>query len=355
MKKLFSTVIVASAVITAFCRLPEGWGDRVLPLDGVPLDEVGVETGAVWEFGWTGDKPQQAAYKVYGDTLLCEIADGRREWYAINGDTARWFREETALMRLVTDERVPVVAFGFNGGEGAYDFTATGTYSGDMMLTQRGTVGSSAPVSGTLVIDGDSVGAYMTCERRRFRGSFAANDTLDSLIRYDVVRYRWYRRQERLPIALQCDITVSGVDGREISEYSRAWLADLHREEMDEADRKARDRSRKVGLNGGDGDSGGYGRAGEVSAEEIAGALSQARVTVDGRAISVSFDTPLPGEAGDFSVDVMEPGGILYLHSGDLGGAATSVTIDASALMPGRYVVAVGCGAIVEKRFIVLP
>ena len=172
----------------------------------------------------------------------------------------------------MTDEGVPVVAFGFNGGEGAHGFTATGTYSGDMMLTQRGTVASSAPVSGTLVIDGDSVGAYMTCERRSFRGSFAANDTLDSLIRYDVVRYRWYRRQERLPIALQCDITVSGVDGKEISEYSRVWLADLHREEMDEADRKARDRSRSVGLNGVDGDSGGYGRAGEVSAEEIAGA-----------------------------------------------------------------------------------
>ena len=355
MKKLFSLVIVASAVITAFCRLPEGWGDRVLPLDGVPLDEVVVEAGAVWEFGWMGEKPQQAAYKVYGDTLLCEIADGRREWYAIGGDTARWFREETALMRLVTDEGVPVVAFGFNGGEGAHGFTATGTYSGDMMLTQRGTVVSSAPVSGTLVIDGDSVVAYMTCERRRFRGSFAANDTLDSLIRYDVVRYRWYRRQERLPVALQCDITVSGADGREISEYSRVWLADLHREEMDEADRNARDRSRNVGLNGGDSDSEGYGRAGELSAEEIAEALSQARVTVDGREIAVSFDTPLPGEAGDFSVDVMEPGGILYLHNGDLGGDATSVTIDASALVPGRYVVAIGCGGIVEKRFIFLP
>ena len=51
MKKLFSTVIVASAVITAFCRLPEGWGDRVLPLDGVPLDEIGMEPGTVWELG----------------------------------------------------------------------------------------------------------------------------------------------------------------------------------------------------------------------------------------------------------------------------------------------------------------
>lgn len=355
MKKLIPSVIAVIIAINAFCRLPEGWGDRVLPLDGVPLDEVGVETGAVWEFGWTGEKPQQAAYKVYGDTLLCEIADGRREWYAIGGDMARWFREETALMRLVTDEGAPVVAFGFNGGEGAHGFTATGTYSGDMMLTQRGTVGSSAPVSGTLVIDGDSVEAYMTCERRRFRGSFAANDTLDSLIRYDVVRYRWYRRQERLPVALQCDITVSGADGKEISEYSRVWLADFRREAMDEADRNARDRSRNIGLNGGDSDLEGYGCSGELSAEEIAGALSQARVTVDGREIAVSFDTPLPGQAGDFSVDVMEPGGILYLHNGDLGGDATSVTIDASALMPGRYVVAIGCGGIVEKRFIFLP
>ena len=54
MKKLFSTVIVASAVITAFCRLPEGWGDRVLPLDGVPLDEIGMETGAVAFEGISG-------------------------------------------------------------------------------------------------------------------------------------------------------------------------------------------------------------------------------------------------------------------------------------------------------------
>ena len=162
MKKLISSVIAVIIAINAFCRLPEGWGDRVLPLDGVPLDKVEMTAGTVWEFDWTGEKTRNtsyAAYKVYGDSLLCEIADGRREWYAIGGDTARWFREETALMLLVTDEGAPVVAFGFNGGEGAHGFTATGTYSGDMMLTQRGTVGSSAPVSGTLVIDGDSVGA----------------------------------------------------------------------------------------------------------------------------------------------------------------------------------------------------
>lgn len=355
MKHIFSLVIFAVTAVTAFCRLPEGWGDRVLPIDGVPIDKVGMEPGAVWEFGWTGDKPQQAGYKIYGDTLLCEIADGRREWYAIGGDTARWFREETALMRLVTNEGVPVVAFGLDGGKGAHSFTATGSYSGDMMLSQSGSVVSYAPVSGTLVIDGDSVGAYMTCEQRHFKASFATDDSLDSLIRYDVARYRWYRRQERIPVALQCDITISGIDGKEISEYSRVWLADLHREAIDEADRKARARNRSVELHGGDGGSDGYGRGGEPLPEEVAGALAQARVTVEGRDISVSFDSPLPGRPGDFSVNVMEPGGILYLHSEGLGGDATTVTIDASSLMPGRYVVAVGCGAIVEKRFIFLP
>ncbi|MDE5942046.1 MAG: hypothetical protein K2H14_08055 [Muribaculaceae bacterium] len=117
MKHIFSLVIFAVTAVTAFCRLPEGWGDRVLPIDGVPIDKVCMDPGAVWEFGWTGDKPQQAGYKIYGDTLLCEIADGRREWYAIGGDTARWFREETALMRLVTDEGYEAIYYDSHGRE----------------------------------------------------------------------------------------------------------------------------------------------------------------------------------------------------------------------------------------------
>lgn len=151
-----------------------------------------------------------AVYGVFGDSLVCECVDDFSMWYGFTNDTVAWLRGEDRLSRCEPIGLLMTSAWPTGKVPQAFPYVSRGMYCRRLHLLEVGDLSSEPPVAGLIVTEaGDSVPALMTAERRVFRSAMttkrisaeevAACDTLPLCA---VTRYRWFMSPSRLPIAV---------------------------------------------------------------------------------------------------------------------------------------------------------
>jgi hypothetical protein len=279
---------------------------------------------------------ERVEYRLYGDSLLSETVGNRREWYALKNDSALWLREETPLLTLTPAESIPVNGFGMSKEiSDIHEFTAHGIYSNDIPITEWGKITPMPSITGQLIINNDTIVANLISEKREFHTHIQQGEAPDTITTYQITRHRWYRPGERIPVALQCDIKFL-TDSSHVETFSKVYLADIGNKVSHDAE--SDDNTTAI----------------QKLNEAIAEALTTATVTVAGCQITVGVDSDTLPSNTLFSADIMDSAGILYLHQEPQAVDMGELTVDASSLSYGRYVIAINCNGQTEKRLITL-
>lgn len=281
-------------------------------------------------------------YEVYGDSLMSETVDGRRQWYAVRPDSILFLKEETALMWIAPERPVPVC---FPGAVAAveFPFRARGAYSQRCHLAEDGVMMSYPPRRGRLVTaPGDTLQVTMVAERRRFKTvismdeePFPLDAAGDSLPVYDMTRVRWYTSGDRLrPVAMQMDSRLLAPDGKETGAMSAAYImsAPMRREMAEDT-----------------------GTDEQSLSDAVSSALRGAAVGYSSGKIRIAVNG---GETElRIAADITDEGGILYFHEEAFASAGgVTIEIPTASLVHGRYIVTLSSAdtPAVEKRLVVV-
>lgn len=314
-----------------------GTDTRTLPMTARPIGDIGGASDLLWDLSdnWEED-PYSASYILYGDTLLSETVDGQRRWYVTLRDSVLLVREESLLHRSLPGDPLPTNAI--HAGQppvtsACHPYTASGIDSRDFSVSREGTYSSVPAVRGRLVTaPGDTLDVFMTVEETVFREEWggagteaATTATSDPTVTRSFRRYRWFPASgSPLPVAIQTEESAT-VDGEtETARYAHVI------DPSESGTMKTRVKE----------------DAGEPDAERI---LSEARIECSGGEITIT--TGSTATAG-IRVSVASEGGMAF-HSGEATlSADTPVRIPCGSFHPGRYIVAVTCGAHMEKRVV---
>ncbi|MDE6791501.1 MAG: hypothetical protein K2J48_00230, partial [Muribaculaceae bacterium] len=159
LKSAISSIILLTAILSVYA-------DRRLPVRCEPVDT----RKTVWTFRESDISGQDEGplYRMYGDTLLTEIFEGKRQWYAFRGDSCLYTGEESRLMKLAPTEPIPTSAFCHQLLGSVVEEKDSGIYCKTHPLTGHGTYESLLPVKGELRNgDGISLRVKAVTEIRR--------------------------------------------------------------------------------------------------------------------------------------------------------------------------------------------
>ncbi len=314
-----------------------GVDTRTLPMTARPIEDICSTPDPLWDLSdnWE-ESPYSASYILYGDTLLSETVDGQRRWYAMRRDSVLLVREESLLHRSVPGNPPPTNAI--HAGQppvtsAAHPYTASGTDSRDFNVRREGTYGSIPAVRGRLVTaPGDTLDVFMTVEETVFLEDWTESGTeaattvpKDPTFTHSFRRYRWFPASGGpLPVAIQTEESAT-VDG-ETATVRYAHVIDP----SESGSMKTRGKDDPV----------------EPDVERI---LSEAVIECSGGEITITTGSTATAA---IRVSVASEGGMAF-HSGEATlSADTPVRIPCGSFHPGRYIVAVTCGAHMEKRVV---
>lgn len=309
-------------------------GDKAVPCLIKANDDVwnlppieGIETGPV--------------YTVYGDTLLSESIDGRRLWYALEGDTAVFIKDETSLMEMTISPGAVAWIKKARTESEHMPFSAEGIYSQSFLMAESGTIRHSASKSGHLVFEpGDTIAVTMTREFRQFNAAIGHNATIPPIVKtdsadvFEIVITRWHSPLGRMtPVAVQIDSKTFDPSGKIVDMGSSAYT--MSREQRDELRENA-----------------------DINSDAFfalcADALSKATVTTSPGKILVKLGNV---ECGFIILaDVTDEGGILYLHKEGEARSNETIEIPTGDLGAGRYIVTLRAEGMAEgeKRLVMV-
>lgn len=279
------------------------------------------DNGAVWNLSDAARTDRAgASYIIYGDTLVSETVDGLRRWYALTDEGRFFIREESRSFYIVPDSVMTC-------GTGAEcEFTASGLLDNIFPLSRRGTHSCEGPFEGKIVVTtNDTIPARMMVERFEYEEKvsptfegFIPADSLKKFSRHSVALYRWFVPGRQLPVAVRSVISA----GKE--ESTVTYVYDFS-EGLPESEILKR----------------------EIIKESLAGAT----VAADGGKLRLRLNAPLPFE---IHVDIMTEGGISYHHSEHSVDGVCELEISAPGLPSGRYICAVSCDDLSEKRLLTI-
>lgn len=274
----------------------------------------------VWMFLDVSEAEFPPVYRMYGDTLLTEYHDGERQWYAFEGDSAFYRGQESRLMKLVPEDRIPTSAFGKYYMSGVYQEVDSGRYCGRYAVGNRGFYRSSAPERVRAVfVENDTVDAVMVTEERVYDRWFIA----DSLGAGRVVssRTRWFIDGFFLPVALSMSETLSDSTGV-ISRSSASFCMDFDGVEFAPVSRESR-----IDL-----------------------ALTAAEIRVENGTVTIGGAFP---EGTTLRLHVTDIRGNSVWESEVDHGIGSVYRCDLPSLPAGQYVVTVSAGTPVSRKVIV--
>lgn len=275
---------------------------------------------AEWDMSGGEALPRDMAviYKAYGDSLVCESADGRRRWFRVDGDSATYILEESRLATVRPTAPLPTAALGDTRHVGDCDFEARGSYSRTFKLAEQGRYETREVGRGRLVVaPGDTLpGVRAISECRSFTAKISADDitlpldaVADSLERYEIVTTRWFADGTSLPVAVQTEVTVSDAAGHCRDGYNRTRVID--------AAEYAAVRARV-----------------SESRDDVSRRLAEAKVSVTDGMMTIAADI-----SGWLTVDVSTPGGVNWLRYTVDSCAGAPIELDVTTLPHGRYIV----------------
>lgn len=294
----------------------------------VPLPRP--ETAELWDLSQTWETDAAGVrYKLFGDTLLSEAIDGSRRWYGIADGSVLFIREESTSMYALPDSMLPSSAFGCGGQAGKFALRERGLQDNLYDLSRLGDYETVLPVHGRIVTNaGDTITASMTVERESYYEKISPlyeilrpDDNTDSLTRRDVVVYRWFVAGERTPVAVQRRVDEI-LPGNLRQRTETAYVLDFRCRREDVGD-NTEDAARRM--------------------------LAGASVWCDGGVLRIGIES---GGIAEISVDLMSEGGISYFH--DVYGISgyREIEIAVGGLLPGRYIAAIACRGVAERRVV---
>ena len=326
MKKLFILVLWSLMAFTALSDAVQ------LPIAVAPLNGDILEN-AEWDFSHCRlvDDGARTSVRVYGDSLMSEIFDGRRFWYAL-GDSVYFMGEEDRLTSIILEKPAFITStpllFGFNNpGVG---FEAKGLGGGRQFgVCERGSVefiSSTRP--GVLILaPGDTINEVLMSRERRFVTANFPSDSASMYFHMIIEIHRWfdiYGTASLLPIAVQRSVYAgSTISANQKPVFSLAYLPDTGNDTKER--KRINDNNRTI----------------DSSIEKFEDALNEAEIILDGRSITVYVSIPEPEININF--DIVDASGYLYLHKSAISsGTAEKITLDCSGLRSGEYIAVVG-------------
>ena len=351
MKPLFSlpfTLLAAATALHPASAVPEGGGTsvqqlrssvptgndtRILQMTARPIEDVILKANTVWDLSdnWK-EEEYCASYILYGDTLLSETVDGNRRWYNIGRDTVTLVREVALLQRCIPDPPLPTNAI-YTGkppvSTERLDYFASGQENRDFLLSRNGGYSSIPAIPGLLVLaPGDTIEAVMTVEEIIFEEHVApehtdnaANPAGTQVFR----RYRWFPGQmSSMPVAIQTEETLTRGEDTETVRYAHV----IDPSETDTVVYRKRDLPEADNI--------------EKTLREITVGYSGGEITISSR----------ESYATDININIASESGMTFFSGSGTLSSSTPVTVPCASFHPGRYIVAVTCGAHIEKRVV---
>lgn len=188
-------------ILSAFLSV---WADRQLPVRCLPVDTQ----KTVWTFipEDTEEHGNAPLYRMYGDTLLTEVLDGRRQWYSFSADSCFYAGEESRLMKLVPSHPIPTSAFGHFLLGSVTEECDSGIYCKTYPLEENGTYESLLPINGELRNgEGISLRVKAVTEIRRNTWTPDSIREEEETVTAERRRTRWFCAGDTLPVALQTE------------------------------------------------------------------------------------------------------------------------------------------------------
>ena len=329
MKKSLLSVILLFIIWAGHAgevRLPVA----VAPLKGDILNNV------CWDFSRQDliDDNAGTSVRVYGDSLLSEIFNGRRFWYGLRRDSLSFLGEEDRLTAIVVDSTAFVARTPLNFGfvNAGVAFEAHGKGAGRQFgVQERGSLEfACSPRPGVLILSpGDTITDVLAVRERRYITAVFPEDSIAKESHFITEIFRWYDSFGTValpPVAVQRRMyAASPLSAEAVPTFSAAYLPDtgetaLHRQKQTD-DFLPGEQAPDTGA--------------------IEAALQNAVITCDGRSVTVQVAMPQPGLS--VAIDVVDAAGRLYLHECILSSGATDgITVDCSGLRPGQYIAVVG-------------
>lgn len=305
----------------------------------------------IWDFSkqWQITDQGRTTICNYGDTLLAETIDSRRNWYALCGDTIKYIGEEDRLTTITLDTAI-VAGYRESTSKSfaiKSQYTATGKGGGRRFtIKERGTIDyATAGHYGTLILTaGDTLhNVTLTRERRSFSASFP-DDNQDVAISAMIETYRWHDEEATtyVPLAIQQSIFAATKERYLAKDtkasFAVAFLPYKEEDEIKEVKGKIKDNQAEYDL------------------VAIADALSRATMEYDGRMIATTVT--LPYEEMMVTLDIVDSAGHLYLYSTKVStGGNDTITVDCGCLHPGEYLSILGVeniGVAPEKKIVII-
>ncbi|MDE6753513.1 MAG: hypothetical protein K2J82_02760 [Muribaculaceae bacterium] len=180
--------------------------DRILPVRCLPVDI----DRKVWSFIETDTDTDNEGihpiYRVYGDTLLTEVLNGKRQWYSFSADSCYYLGEESRLIRMKPSAPIPTSALGHFMLGSLKEERDSGSYCRTYSLEGKGTYESLLPVEGEIRAgDNKTLKAKAVTEIRRMIDDGDGIDDIKDRARTvtENIRTRWFVAGDPLPVALQ--------------------------------------------------------------------------------------------------------------------------------------------------------
>ncbi len=180
-----------------------------------------------WYFTSISQSESSPFYRLYGDSLIAEIWDNVRQWYAIRGDSNLYLGEESGFHKAFSKNLLPTSAFGNIWLAGEELSVEKGHYYHTLELGQEGSYKCSLPVRGVMILEDNCIiPAVAITETREFK-SHIGRDSLsaESSVSKDITRTRWFVEGDILPVAMQTTKKES-IRGKEISSKTYTYLLD---------------------------------------------------------------------------------------------------------------------------------
>lgn len=194
--------------------------------------------GDGWCIAERGDeKGNGPVYRIYGDTLLCEVFDDVRLWYGIKRDTVMYLGEESRHYDFRLSVPVPTSSFSLNPGLSGEDSSYSTGFVYTTLPAEREYVHTGGePVRGHLVLeDGRKVAATAVTEKFSYVQSYLIDPEKPVRTR-EVHRSvtRWFLPGDCLPAVYQITEVTDMGDGSEPEEFTEAYSVDFETAPLDE-------------------------------------------------------------------------------------------------------------------------
>lgn len=183
--------------------------------------------GTEWDFSDSEETSVGVIYRMYGDSLLAEVHNGRRLEYRFRNDSVFYAGEQTRSMLTAPDKAIPTGAFCQPRLAGITASTDTGIIYKRLFLSKEGDYETGLPVRGVITAGDLRIPATSITETRNYRTYQSSDTTPGKGSLHNVeVRTRWFVEGEIFPVAYQYSETVTA-SGKTLSEKGETYVCDF--------------------------------------------------------------------------------------------------------------------------------